>query len=748
MRARGALPSIVAAIAAATAPASAAAALPPTLGPGGCYDPTQANADYEAYGPTEVNVQAGNGRVTVNENAAGTITVFKYPNPSLYNLVKYFTLRRDAAGHVQVQYPNEGSFAGIRYRTRSGRTGFAWLRDWRSGQRYDSTDTPVPVTTYRAPRRLRLKVTNVDVAPPGRDRFVREYWVTRGRQSRVRSARLVYFENFNPVASHIPFLPISDWCMTENSDQRAAYDSGSHAIVNSWAGRDTASSRPASIAVAFGFSGRDSAHQVGADAYDKNAEGGPPDPYGQARTGLRGDGGASGQTTGALERRLRFDRRGRAEARMTIAAGHDGAAALAALNAGRARSFAPQMSAVRRDWRRFLRRTHLPARSGRRVTEVAKRSLISVRLAHVAETGAIVASANTQGPYGEDWIRDGAFINRLLDLNGLTGVVTKHNLFYARVQASAAHPSAVRPPGNWSMAYYYDGVDGAPIPWEIDETGLGAWTLFDHYRYLHGGAARRYLAQVYPAISRAADFLTECQDPVSGLQCVANEDDNYTPSQSLHGAGPVYLGLESAVAAAAAMGDHGLHVGLWKQRIQRLRGAIDHLYDPSTRSYKSGGAGNAYNLDYGDGGWLLWPIQFKAYADPTMVGEADAVVASMRHSLAAPRGQYESKALLGLAYAWRPFTAAHRRTLRKTLRYMADALTTPTGLFGESWTRLAGGRPIPVQDQPHVWEHTLWYLAALQIQGSGRYRFQKVDFYARACKGHAAPRAACPRRPR
>src|SRR5947208_12143441 len=149
--------------------------LPPTLGPGGCYDPTQGNADYEAYGPTDVNVQAGNGRVTVNENAAGTITVFKYPDPSLYNLVKYFTLGRDRKGHVQVQHPNEGSFAGIRYTTADGKRGFAWLRDWRSHQRYDSPDTPVPVTIYRS-RRLGLKVTDVDVAPPGTDRFVRDFW--------------------------------------------------------------------------------------------------------------------------------------------------------------------------------------------------------------------------------------------------------------------------------------------------------------------------------------------------------------------------------------------------------------------------------------------------------------------------------------------------------------------------------------------------------------------------------------------
>src|SRR5213594_4764937 len=120
MRARGALPSIVAAIAVAIAPATAGAALPPTLGPGGCYDPTQSNADFEAYGPTDVNVQAGNNRVTVNENATGTLTVFKYPNPSLYNQVKYFTVSRDARGRAHSRFPNEGSFAGIRWRTRKG----------------------------------------------------------------------------------------------------------------------------------------------------------------------------------------------------------------------------------------------------------------------------------------------------------------------------------------------------------------------------------------------------------------------------------------------------------------------------------------------------------------------------------------------------------------------------------------------------------------------------------------------------
>ena len=81
-------------------------------------------------------------------------------------------------------------------------------------------------------------------------------------------------------------------------------------------------------------------------------------------------------------------------------------------------------------------------------------SLISLRLAHVSDSGAIVASVNTQGPYGEDWIRDGSFLNRMLDENGLTDWVTAHNLFYARVQASPDNPSLLRGMGEKEVKSY------------------------------------------------------------------------------------------------------------------------------------------------------------------------------------------------------------------------------------------------------------------------------------------------------
>ena len=592
------------------APASAAA-----LSESSCYDSSQLNADYEAYGPTDVQAQTGDGRLTVNENAAGTMTVFKYPNPSYYNQIKYLAVSRDTRGRVIAQYPNEGSFAGLVYVTSHG-TGFAWLRDWPSSQRYDSADTAVPVTTYRSPARLGLTVSDADLVVPGTATFVREFWVTRAPRSPVRAARLVYFENFNPIATRFTSAPLADWCFSQLSDQSASYDSAHQAILNSWQGVDQASGRATSVTVAIGLATPAVQHQVGGDGFDPAALAGQPeDAYLEVARPpyeLGGASSATGQTTGALEAPLRFDRRGRAALPVLITAATTVADAQAALARARQEGFPTELRSETSFWRPWLAHTLLPASGEARVVAVAKRTLITVRLAIDPDSGAIVASSDTQGPYGEDWIRDGSFINQLLDLNGFTAIVTRHNLFYASVQTSATNPSPLRPPGNWAMASYGDGIDGAPIPWEIDETGLGIWALESHAGYLPLPARGPYLREVFPAISRAADFLTTCVDPLNGLQCTANEDDNVTPSQSLHGAETTELGLRSALAAAASLGEQGAEETGWRERLQQLDAAIARLYDPATHSYREAQSGsNAYNVSYGDGGWMLWPVAFR-----------------------------------------------------------------------------------------------------------------------------------------
>jgi hypothetical protein len=668
--------------------------------------------------------------------------VFKWPNPSYYNQVKYVAVGRDAAGRAQAQFPNEGAFFGVRY-VLAGQPRFAWLRDWPASQRYDSNDTAVPVTTYRAPAGLGLTVRTFDVASG--NTFQRQLWVTRRRSSPVRDVRLVGYENFNPVANRITYLPIADWCLSQASDQHAAYDGSRHAIINTWSGTEQATGRQTSVALAMGWDAADAGHQVGNDGFDPAANrSGPADGYTQISGGthrLGGSTAADGQTTGALIVPVHFDRRGFASARFTIAAASTAPVAAGELNAARRTRFGAVMRSTTRWLHRWLARTSLPRSANRRVVAVAKRSLISLRLAMVPGMGSIVASADTQGPYGEDWIRDGAFFNEVLDGNGFTAAVTKHNLFYARVQTSAANPSPLRPPGNWPMASYADGIDGAPVPWEIDETGIGTWTLLRHASFLSAAERKSYLAAVYPAITRAADFLTRCVDPTTGLQCPASEDDNYTPSQSLHGAEATVLGLRSAIAAAALVGDTAAHVAQWQARLRALLAAIDmHLYDPQRHEYTEGNTtGNAYDAAYEDGGWLLWPVQLKPADDPVMRDEALAVQRTMDASFKAPTGEYESRGLLGLAHQWAHPTQEQLAGMRHDLAYTASRITTPTGLLGEAWKRFSSAKPQPVEDMPHVWEHSLFYLAAIQIDGARPYSFDRSGLYARLC----AARSSC-----
>src|SRR5207244_7882088 len=113
-------------------------------------------SDAEYTGPTDVNAETANRSLAVGLNREGTVTVFKWPRPSYYDQIKYFSFDR----HMRYDgaYPNEGAFLGLV-------VGHAttWLRDWPLHQRFASPDSDEVVTTYANPR-LHLRVTVWDVA--------------------------------------------------------------------------------------------------------------------------------------------------------------------------------------------------------------------------------------------------------------------------------------------------------------------------------------------------------------------------------------------------------------------------------------------------------------------------------------------------------------------------------------------------------------------------------------------------------
>ncbi|WP_255196933.1 hypothetical protein [Halorarius litoreus] len=687
-----------------------------------CYYP---NGGKELYGPTDINAQTGNQGLSVALNSRGTVTVCKWPRPSFYDQVKYYATDRSADHYGAA--PNAGSFLGLRARV-SGETHTEWLRAWDSDQRYADDWSDTVVTSYRHDD-LGLAVEVHDVVAADADALVREVTVERESDSPVAATTLLAFANVNPVVSKLSRFPVTDWCLEEANADATRYDPSLDAVVHEKVGVDDSTGEAESVAVALGFAAASAEHQVGGDAYEEAAgptglAGPAVDAYDDASDGtpLSGNGRVAGQSTAALARPVDPDG---GTATVLLAAAADTGGIGETLASVRERS-ASELRREKADW--FddqLGDAPLPDTDDD-VRALAARALVTLVQAFDPETGTIVASIATQSPYGEDWPRDGAYFNYLLSALGKHDWVEQHNRFYARVQqgSSRAYPDPAIPPGNWAMNYYADGVPGGPIPYEIDETGYGIWTLYDHYAVT---GDEQYLRSVWPAIERAADYLVECRDPQTGLQCRAWEDDVPEPKQTVIGAGTVWKGLDAATTAAEALGKAAT-ASRYRQRRDELAEAIDaQLYDEEVGAYGPVNAGFVFSE-------MAWPLGYRPSVGPDpanpldhprIESNMDADWAGLATTFAEPEagtrttGLYESKGLVPLAKARRESGPGSLDQVRAGLRWVATHHATPdTNIMGEVWTVEAneqGDREVrSIVSQPHVWEQILFYMAALE----------------------------------
>ncbi len=452
---------------------------------------------------------------------------------------------------------------------------------------------------------------------------------------------------------------------------------------------------------------------------------------------------AACQANAALARRLRF-RHGTATATFDVAVGATRGEANALLDQARGEDPDSERTATEQWWTDYLAPAHLPDTDDDTVRVFARRALVVMRTATDDASGAIVASVAPQVPYGFDWPRDGSFINYALDLAGYTDVVTRHNGFYARVQrreyepwsivysftcpsdpAARHYPDCV-PPGTFENNYYADPnaiVAGTPFSFEIDEAGLGVWTLWEHAQHITDPSARTaYLTDVCPAIERGAVNLAACRDPATGLQCPANEDDNMALTQGLQGAETVLLALEKAGEAAADCGFPSSETDAWQARAAELAQAIvDHFLVP----------GPPEHFDGNRPGWMLWPVEYLAPDDARALTHAqylDQQFVAPILARTATGGAYNSESLLALAqHARARGDQQALAAVQDAVRFFVRELPTPdTHHLGEFYARvnldLNGDGTTPdylsENDVPHVWEHAYLYAAAMVAFGS------------------------------
>lgn len=646
----------------------------------------------EIYGATDSNAQSGNGGLSVAFNDVGTVSVLRWPSPSYYDQVHYLTGSRDEE-NLGVA-PTDGIFSGLVVETAAG-TEVSWLRDWSTTQRHAPGFSDEVITTHRHDD-LGLEVQVRDVVAHPDDVLVREVVVDREAGSPVERARLITYENLSLVVSKLPLLPVQDWCFDDSNHDRARYDAELDAIVHELDGEDESTGEASSVAIGVAYASASDGHQVGADALADASDG-----------ELDGAASFEGPTTGVLATPLDLDGDSASQL-LIVAAGADSAAVTELVSSYRSRTF-DEVASTKQAWLdELLGDAPMPATDSEAMLRLARRALVTLVTDRDRETGAIVASIATQSPYGEDWPRDGAFFDYALDVIGLHDWVTQHHDFYAAAQQTPDDPIPTLtglgvPDGNWGMNYYADGVVGGPIPWEIDETGYTLWNLWEHGALV----GDEQLAAVYPTIELAADFLVSCTDEETGLQCPALEDDNLDLRQTIVGAGTVWLGLDAATNTAERLG-HTDDAARWGTRRDELAAAIDeHLWDEEREAWGNGDAP------------LVWPACYRPFDDEQMALHLEQAWEKTEPTFAEPgagekeRGQYEAKALLALAKAWRD-DPERLEQVRQGILWIAEEHATPdTNIMGEAWV-LRDGEVISVVSQPHAWEQVLVYLAALE----------------------------------
>jgi len=714
-------------------------------------------------GPTNINAAVGNGGLSAAFSSRGEATVIRWPSPSHHDQLGYMTpvltpgardLPRMGAGEAM------GVFAGLFFEV-AGVSRVSWFRDppWTADQRYRTDESNTVLTEYRNPE-LGVEVRFLAFVLPDTDVLAFRYELRREEGSPLESPSLVFFENASPCLDRLEHLfGITDWLLDVRNDFAALYDGRDDVLAHFLpaAGKgllrafeDLPAHPPADLEravhglldrldpafgagvyIAVGASRASCGRQVGMDAFQRCERPfpwshRPEDAYRDASDArLSGSPAAACQVNAALAYPLDLsDGADRVTVYMAFGstwAGEDGA--LSRLEAARLQEEDRLLEQTEQWWSGWIGRARMPRTGDARLLRVLKRALISIRTAADRETGAIVASLSTQPPYSLDWPRDGAFLNAVLDRAGYPEMVTLHNLFYARIQRKEplldAGGNRIAPAGTYATNYYSDGMEGWPIPFEIDNAGLAAWTLATHADWLHGDGRAAYVREIWPAVRLTATELAACRDPENGLPCLANEGESLALTQGLVGSVAVWLALDSALALGAEAGEDPALLERWAARREELEASLlRHFWNEEQGHFETG-----FPYPRGFVSWVIWPARLLPYDDPRMQRHAEKILSFIEPRLRKETGHalYDAEAVSALAHIWKN-DPDRREAVQWALTVLSHELPTPgTDHFGEVYTveDRPEGRVFQARTAiPHVWSGGLVYLAAVELLGT------------------------------
>ncbi len=704
----------------------------------------------------------GNGRLSVEVSPWGELAVFRWPNPTFTDQLRYFTqmngitlakavavrMGEDAPTPDWRRYsrpiepcPELGSSGAVM--TESGSV--LWAHDpvWESSREYEPPDSTILSTTLKSGD---VTMTVKDFIHPDLDLMVRAYDLG----GPVR--RFFYHGTFAPFKAGpgeytdpdpkkagfaAVYLAQSDAVVHfyhEDRDRKAALELISGGVTAELL--DLA--YPAGgVFIAYGFIEGSDGFQVGPDSCEGKGTGALSGGVLDSRDGeLENASYYIGKADSALVKD--FEEGGHRTVTLAIAVSESAAGAVDMIEKVRAEGAARYRDEAADSWRAVWSSIQAPKVPDPGVDRVIRRSVVNLIQGQDKEGGCVVASISRQPAYNYDWPRDGAFFDLTLDMAGFPEKVSLHHDFYRRTQMTGSMaPDFVRifnyrlpfykPEGHWPSNMAADGTPGS-IPsilaFEIDETALSVWNFWRHARVLSGEERSDYISRTRGTMRRSANALCDYVDMRQGWTRPAIEDDSFPPDATLHGVAAVLTGLAAAGSAKEEWGFDRTEVEKWRGAASVLREGIrSRIEDPRIHE-RAGWRGLA---------WSLWPAPvFDDFDEPGAVEIKRELAARIEEKMnkRTPGFAYLGEEIFTLALADRE-KGEYRELLEDALVFLANEVPFPgTDCYGEvtMWVEMDGRKLAQQRTSiPHLWNGVTVYLAAMALYEPEAFDPMKPD---------------------
>ena len=614
----------------------------------------------EIYGPRDLAMVSGIGRLTVGVNGRGRISLCKWPSPGYNDQISY---RVRAAGPSGREVdPGHGLQWGIRM---DGE--LVWMNDprWEIGQRYDAPSNTIMVTEARWSESDVVVTQHVSVLPL-RDVFVSELEVSGA----ASPPQLYWFANFTPCTRHLPELPVADWLLDDLNDF-AAFSDGDEGVVvhfrperpgrEDWERAERLSKSAARADqwrsfrdgtwIAYRGSGVFQAAHCGSGAVTPA----------EAVSLLRDVAGRASAATGdcySVAEIIPEKKSDHYRASVAVAFGESYGQVKELLDDLAEMDAADLFRETADFQRRLLKLAKYPETENQRISDYLQRAQLTILASRDSITGSIVRSPAIQPPLARDWPRYGAWMIHAMDHAGGLNVAESHIKFYlSNVRSTYARG---KPMGSLPSSTYTDGVEASPH-FLVDDEAVAwlLWAISEHGGFLPEGRRNDFFESIWEPVVLCTDFLADWKDSRRGAPLWAEDPISLRDTKTRERLFASKLGLDGAIDVATAIGRTPPESWLDRQR------QIDNLVR---------GLALDRGIRWGVGEALPMFLDELGEVDEQVLEEA---AASRLQALEELRGYHAAKAFAELALLWRDQPDKLARLRPYTMLALQNSLTEP-----------------------------------------------------------------------